>query len=219
MTTTPFIAFDIETKPLPEIAAKLFKPSSRLKDPAKIAEAKADFISEAALSPLTGSIIVIGLIDQDAKVEYLEGTESVILTAFWKRFEAHAEAVTKFCCWSGSGAAGKIFDADFIVTRSRILGVRIPPTVRNGRFYGSRIVDLASEFLLYQTDAYLSLTKAAMLMGMYDDASLSLTPKSDTDEVKGENFHRHYAENPAKALPYLANDLLHTYHLARRILA
>ena len=214
-----FICCDIETKANPAVAERLWKPPSRLVDPAKIAAAKVEFIEKAALSPLMGEIVVIGLVTDDAEISYLEGDERIILTAFWDIVGSNDHATTKFVYWSGSGAAGDNFDMDYIVTRSRILGVRIPGVVRNGRFYGQRFVDLASEFLLYKTGEYLSLSNAGMLFGLYDKAQEpAVKPKLATDEVQGANFAQWYGKDREKALGYLKNDLALLFHLAKAIL-
>jgi len=218
---TPFICFDIETAPLIDRVELFWKPDSRLKDPAKIAESLALAKSRAALDPLTGKILVIGLMDQDGQHHYIEGEEASLILEFWRRFEpewlpGHADA--RFCFWSGSGSASTMFDIDYIVTRSRLLGVKVPPQVRNGRFYSSRIIDLASEFLLFQTGEYLSLSNAGHAFGLYEDGSDCHPKDKETDEVTGENFHKVYAQDRAKALSYLENDLHITRQIALRIL-
>jgi hypothetical protein len=250
-----FTGFDCETAPIPSAVERFTKPfpgfvesevkTGNLKDPlkiaAKLAEARDTHADEkvaywkrahdfAACNPFTGRIVVIGLVNEEGSVSYIEGDEKTILTLFWMHYSAHGDAARKFVFWSGCGASEKNFDIDFIVTRSRINGVRIPPGVRQGRFYSPRIVDLAGEFLLHQREQYLSLTKAAELFGLYDDTAPGpkITPKRDDDTVTGESFHAWYAgtavdmvsaaEQRAHALTYLKNDLLHLVHLADRIL-
>ena len=214
---TPFIAFDSETKPLTHLVERFWKPDGRLKDPAKIAESLELAKSRAALDAKTGQIIVIGLMDQDGLTDYIRGEETTILNEFWKVFNKPGNADTKFCLWSGSGSASTMFDIDYIVTRSRILGVKVPPQVRNGRFYSGRIVDLASEFLLYQTGEYLSLSNAGHVFNLYADGSDCHPKNKETDEVTGENFWRVYETDPKKALGYLENDLRLTRQIALRI--
>ena len=130
--------------------------------------------------------------------------------------------------WSGSGDAAKKFDLDFIVTRSRILRIPLPPRVRDGRFYSNRFVDLAGEFLLHQRDRYLSLTKAADMLGLYAE-NKDIFPKSDGDIVTGEHFHLWWdgkadttdydaTQQRVMANDYLENDLLTTKYLAPHIL-
>lgn len=259
--TFPMTGFDIETRPVPELVERFTKPfpefdesavkCGNLKDPAKIAaklaEARDSHADDkiaywkkahefAACNPWTGQIVVIGLINEAGEIGYLEGDERHILTLFWMHFTAHGDAARKFVFWSGCGASDKMFDIDFILTRSRIIGVRVPPQVRMGRYYAGRIIDLASEFLLHQREQYLSLTKAADLFGLYEKpldhariaTSTDIFPKRDDDPVRGENFWQWYAgtaqpdtpkeEQRAFALRYLRNDLLHLLHLAPRIL-
>jgi hypothetical protein len=260
MTTHLYCGFDIETAPIPENVERFTKPFAEfdadavkcgnLKDPAKIVEKKAQAFADhaeeqkaywrkahenAALSPFTGRIVVIGLITEDASITYLEGEEKAILGAFWNHFAEPKNALRKWVYWSGCGDAGKNFDLDFIVTRSRIVGVPVPPLVRNGRFYSSKFVDLASEFLLFQREQYLSLSKAADMMGLYElpevsdiEADRTIWPKREDDPVQGVNFWQWYegkiegGERPEEqrlfALRYLANDLKHLWHLAPMIL-
>lgn len=197
-----------------------FKSHSNCKtDEAKaksIAEKTADFYDDAALSPLYGCILVIGLMDEQGNYTTLEGDEKDVLEMFWSTYEKTPD---KWCFWSGSGNS-QAFDIDFILTRSRILGVKYPYTIRNGRHYSSRIMDLAAEFLLHNSQSYLSLSNAAAVMGLYrQDASL--VRKSATEEVTGKDFARFYRGTPeekAKAMLYLERDLILTQRLAKRIL-
>jgi len=68
------INFDIETGPLPEdqIAIPEFKPAATCKKPEaiekSIAEKRAKFMDQLALSPLTGKVLTIGYIDSDCTV-------------------------------------------------------------------------------------------------------------------------------------------------------
>lgn len=254
--------FDVETRPVPALVEKFTKhfadfdpvqvKCGNLRDPVKIAEkvaqAKADHESDriaywknahdrAALNPFTAKTLVIGIIDETGKVAYLDGKEEAILSAFWWAFAREGEADRKWVFWSGCGATEKKFDIDFIVTRSRICGVRLPAGVRQGRYYSSRIVDLAGEFLLHQRESYLSLTKAAELFGIYGQhgtgpdgapADLHCFPKGDDDQVTGANFFQWWEgtattectaeEQLMMAIRYLGNDLKHLLHLAPRIL-
>ena len=95
------ILFDIETGPLPEseLAGLLppFDPAEvktgNIKDPekiaAKIAEAesnhKRDFIEKAALDPLSGRVIAIGLLNHNTRQFVVSGhdDEARTLAEFW----------------------------------------------------------------------------------------------------------------------------------------
>jgi hypothetical protein len=257
MPSPEFIGLDIETKPRPELVDRFSKPfpdfdanavkCGNLKDPVKIAEkinqAKADHEAEceaywknlrdrAALNPFTGEILIIGLVNEHGDVRFLEGNEATILGAFWELFIEHGQAQRRFVYWSGCGNSSQNFDIDYIVTRSRILGIPVPATARNGRFYSSRIIDLASEFLLHRHDAYLKLTVAADILGLYDVPAANeanpIYPKQEDDTVTGENFHLWYdgkadaaislEDQRTKAKRYLRNDVLHLLSIAPRIL-
>ncbi len=258
----PFTGFDIETKPLPELVDKFTKPfpdfdptavkCGNLKDPVKIAEKMAQAegdhqrdsaaywkraFDNAGLNPFTARVLVIGYINEDGRTAIADGEEKGILSTFWFNFARDGDAARRFVFWSGCGDIARKFDIDFILTRSRILGLNVPAIVREGRYYSRRIVDLAGEFLLHQREQYLSLTKCAELFGIYGEhgtgpdgatADLHVFPKRDTDEVKGENFWQWWEgtgssefsaeEQRMKATRYLTNDLKHLLHIAPRIL-
>ena len=229
MTTS--YCYDIETRGVAKLAERMWAPEEyrvpgNIKDPVKLAdhkaawhnnqaEAKAKFIQKAALSPLTGEIVVIGLSNDSGDVTTIEGPEEHIIRSFWQHVEIGGTQGTKFYNWSGRGAYSVNFDLDFIVTRSRILGIKVPMIVRSGRFYGPQFVDLAKEFLLYQNDAYLSLSAAAELCGLFEQGVLlkdgtSPRPKLPTDKIQGANFAHFYdlgAKDREDALDYLSNDL------------
>jgi hypothetical protein len=228
----PFTCYDLETKPHSREVLESLKPEFKASAACKsaeaiaksIAEKESDFFERAALSPFYGSIVVIGTI-HDGQPMMLEGDEKELLHSFWALFSAHGHADMRWCFWSGCGAPGG-FDLKFIIQRSMILGVKIPAGVRNGRFFSERIIDLAATFLLHDPTAYLSLTNAANILGLFREDQ-SLVRKAKSDEVQGANFHLFYdglatieprETQRAKALSYLGNDLKLTSAIARRIL-
>lgn len=260
MPSPAYIAFDIETRPLPDLVDKYARPFpdfdesavkyGNTKDPLKRAallEQKridhqedclaywAKLRERAALDPFTGAIVCIGVITDTGAPEIIaEATEAATLRQWWQIYSLTDNATSKFVFWSGCGDAAKKFDIDYIVTRSRINRVPLPSRVRDGRYYDRRIVDLAGEFLLNQRDRYLSLTKAADMLGLYAEHA-DIFPKTDTDPVRGENFWLWWqgaaahdsvpetqsspAEQRALAVKYLCNDLLTTKYLAPHILS
>lgn len=250
-----FFGCDIETRPRADLVERFAKPYpafdvaevkfGNTRDPEKRAqlveqkrldhEAGRDLYwaeqrDRAALNPFTGEIVCIGVISEKGAVDIIaEKDEAATLRQFWQIFGLNDHAPARFVFWSGSGDSSRLFDMDFMVTRSRLLGVRPWPTARCGRYYGNRIVDLAAEFLLHRRDAYLSLTRAADLFNLYADASLGLFRKADDDACRGENFSRWWDgamppecgspdEQHLVAFHYLTNDLRHLLPLARAIL-
>jgi hypothetical protein len=252
----PFVGFDIETEPNESAARLLFKPWApfdpasvklgNVKDPflrkekieaaavtyaTEAAAAEAAAIEKAALSALTGRVCAVGYIDHLGETFVHVADEMELLAEFWKRFAAYGDADTRFAFWSGSGASDSLFDLDFLFQRSLLRGVYIPPQVRpiGARFYCGRFVDLASRFLLGKREAFLSLTNAAALFGLYGRvvdlgaSSVVLKRKTDADPVTGATFHRCLKSlDPAErdaAADYLRNDLFHLAALAPFILA
>ncbi len=248
-----FTVLDIETRPIPEAVDKFTKPFpdfdpaavkyGNTKDPVKRAETLATRAGEheaeklaywanardrAALDPITGAIICIGLLPANGEpIVIAEATEAATIRQFWQIVELSDNALTKFVFWSGCGDSSKKFDMDFIVTRSFILRIPIPKLVREGRYYHRRFVDLAEVFLLGQRERYLSLTKAAELLGLYADHP-DIFPKTPEDPVTGANFFQWWdgtaANHPANeqrafAVKYLHNDLRTTALLAESLLA
>lgn len=250
MTTPNYHLFDIETRPLPDAVAKYTRPFSdfdpaavkcgNIKDPAKIAEKKAQAQADhelarldywkkatdnAALDPFTGAVVCIGIASDTGPVSIIaEDTEAGTLRQFWQLFALAENAVSKFVFWSGCGDPARKFDIDFLVTRSRINRVPIPIGVRSGRFYGQRIVDLAGEFLLHQRERYLSLTKACEMLGVYEDHK-DVVPKDENAVVTGATFYQWWDgtmnikgvagwEQRNLARAYLTNDVNSLRHLA-----
>ena len=247
-----FIGFDIETRPLLDNVARFtklfpdFDPLSvklgNIKDPAlrteKIESERAKHAADcaaywqnardrAALDPIMGAVVCVGLVTENGSEIIAEKDEAATLRQFWQVVSLSDHALTKFVFWSGCGDASKKFDLDFLVTRSRINRVPLPMRVRDGRFYHSRFVDLASEFLLYQRERFLSLTKAAEMFGLYEEHA-DIFRKTPEDTVTGEHFWRWWdgvspVELPveaqrAEAVKYLNNDLLHLRHIAPLLL-
>lgn len=117
---------------------------SNYKDPAKIEayiqEEKIKQMKQFALNPLTGKIILIGLLSDNAdviektpfgwqdvegqneKILQLEGNEKDILDKFWKVLTVHSmndgEHIVSY--------NGKQFDLPFIIHRSTILNISTP---------------------------------------------------------------------------------------------
>lgn len=214
-----------------------FDPASvkcgNLKDPAKIAakveearqahenakansskiivDAKAkhweEFVATAALSPITGRILVIGYRSTEKNTTLIhEAEESVLIAEFWKKYEACRSAGRKMV---GHNIGG--FDIPFIVRRSWLLDIPVPTTVFDkGRWLdSSTLVDT------------LSLWKC----GTNDGAKLDLLGRAfgvggKTEGVNGSDFSRLYFGSPeekAKALEYAARDVVVTAGIATRM--
>ena len=224
---------DIETEPVEEWAlknSKPFEPDSVKtgnmgpeKAAEKIEKARADherdLLDEAALHPWSARVCAIGYMRRGDKQNLHYNTdEYAIVNAFWNAFNSHSLG-SPFVFWSGSSDSS-IFDIDFIVHRSWVLGHPVPvDQVRRGRYYEpSRIIDLSPIYLQHKWGERCSLNMAAKRLGLFESRD-DLVDKGTLPG--GEEFHRLIKgsdEDKALALKYLSNDLKLTQAIAERIL-
>jgi uncharacterized protein YprB with RNaseH-like and TPR domain len=209
--------FDIETGPLPEAELEAMLPKfdpaevkvGNIKDPAKIAEKIAeaeanhrkDFFEKAALDPLTGRVLAIGLHDGNDMEPFsviASDSEESILTEFWIKVRGDMGRVNQMI-----GFNTHLFDLPFLIRRSWKHRVEVPWGVRRGRYWGDEMVDLRNEWQLGDRQAKGSLDAICKHLG--------LGQKSGS----GADFARLWVEDRPKAIEYLKNDLLLTAKLAQ----
>lgn len=203
--------YDIESAPDRQRALALipeFDPSEikvgNLKDPDKIREKiesarathEADWLAKAALRPEVAICLAIGIQHGDETtilhVNGNGGEESIIKT-FWMMLE---ESRAGTPTWAGF--CSNIFDLPFLTIRSIILGIPVPPRLRHGRYWNNDIfVDLQDEWLMGRNRQE---TKASL---GYVASALGVGEKSGD----GKDFAATYAQDEAKALAYLRNDI------------
>lgn len=230
-TQAPLI-FDIETGPeseerLRELYVELtldefagdcdrrWKPETVA---AKFEEAKTtgwqDFVSKAALSPLTGRLVAIG---------YRSGKSSVIvgrpemsdcdmLAGFWTKFESCRKANRRMI---GHNIYG--FDLTFLVRASWMLDVVVPATVcrhQGGRTYWNDI--FMDTMLTWQLGNYREKFVSLDTLGK----AFGFGGKSDEKECSGADFHKLWLGTPEeheRAKAYLLRDLELTAAAAERM--
>lgn len=179
------------------------------------AEHVASALDRAPLSPVTGQVLAIGCWSATTKNTVVIGeqngmTEEEILAKFWGLYRSMREQKRPMV---GVNIFG--FDLPFLVRRSWILGVEIPPTVRDGRYWDRLFVDLRDEWLLGQRwgDCESSLDHMARALGV--------GAKSDAAGCDGATFHKLWlsgdAAQRATARNYLINDLEMTRRVAERL--
>lgn len=229
------VAFDIETGPLPtstlEPLLPEFDPSEvklgNAKDPALVAakieaareKHRSDFIEKAALDPLTGRVLAVGLLvfgpneervstDVAINANSSDGAEREILEGFWRVFEKSLTGERTFFV----GHNSTDFDLPFLVTRSRVLGVKVPSLVvrRSGNrcSFSDRFIDTRTVFALGRDVRSMktSLGHLCRLLGLGDKAG-------DGADFAGLVEAGRLEE--AKA--YLLRDIQLTAHLANRL--
>lgn len=119
-------ALDIETIPNRDMIPRLPEPKidSRLKDAAKIAEAKKKAkdkqIADMALDPLTGRVLCFSLVNDDADFEMIiqEPTDAQEITLLQEIFGTLGNPETRLVTFNGIW-----FDLPYIYKRAAILGV------------------------------------------------------------------------------------------------
>jgi len=170
---------------------------------------KAEWLSKAALSPITGRVLAIGMqacvdIKTAETPNILEyGGEGMLLAYFWAAFDrivADGGQLVGFNC--------QFFDLPFLVRRSWLLDVDVPDGVMKGRYFSSVFVDL---MVLWGCggNGMVSLDMLAKYFGI----------GGKPDGIDGGMFAAMY-ENPEtreQALAYLRNDLEMTAGVARKM--
>ena len=211
------IFFDIETGPLPEpeLAALVpaFDPAEvktgNLKDPdkiaAKIAEAESnhrrEFLERAALDPLTGRVVAVGLVYFDTGEFHVIGhdDEAATLREFWEvcRGELGLNEMIGF--------NSRAFDLPFLIRRSFKHRVRVPSGIRRGRYWSDEMVDLREVWQLGDRQARGSLDSISRHLGL------------GGKNGDGAAFAHLWQTDRAKAVEYLRNDLQLTARVAEAL--
>lgn len=203
----PALIFDIETGPLDEDELNRmlpeFDPASvkhgNTKDEAKKAaqiekareEHEAKFFERAALSPLTGRVVVIGYQFAGGESIIEDLPEREILEAFWARYKWAIDRPFSMIGWNIEG-----FDLPFIVRRSWFHGVEVPNSIINrSRYWNALFIDLMKCWTLGAYGQYEKLDNAAKFFGY------------EGKNGDGADFHQLWNEDRPKATAYLENDL------------
>ena len=207
-------AIDIETGALPLAEIAHLKPAfsapGNYKDPYKIAEniaeQEARWFEKAALSPLTGQILVIGIKPFGLPVRYLEGPETGILADFWQEFGDGVELDK----WHGHAITG--FDLPFIIKRSWLHGITVPMSLlftNGGRYINDRrFVDTMTAFQCGDRNDFVGLDRVAKFFGL----------PGKTEDL-GAQFAEIYRTDRARALAYLGRDLEIVENVSNRMFA
>ena len=217
------ILFDLETGPLAEgeLSALLppFDPAEvktgNLKDPAKIAEKIAeaetnhrrDFFDKAALDPLTGRVVAIGVMvfptpgtDGDSCNSSLRAggrffiighdDEAQTLREFWELTRGDMGRLNPLIGFNIFN-----FDLPFLFRRSWKHRVPVPLGLRRGRYWSDQVVDLRDGWQLGDRQARGSLDSIAKHLGV------------GAKNGDGKAFAELWQSDRPKAEAYLRNDV------------
>ena len=195
-------AIDIETEGLPLAAIQHLKPEfkapANYKDEAKIRESileqEKKWLEGAALSPMTGKILVIGFKTFGKDPLLLEGNEKEMLLNFWFHV-GQCPLVDTFY-----GHAMNSFDLPYLVKRSWLHGVAVPSELvfsESGYVNSRKWKDTMVAFQCGdRTAGFTSLDKVSKFFGL----------EGKTEDI-GAEFGKVYAEDRPRALSYLKRDL------------
>jgi|TARA_B100001540_G_scaffold253530_1_gene230218 DNA polymerase elongation subunit (family B) len=188
--------FDIETGPMDADDLEQFVPDfeapKNIKDEEKINKAidakRIAWLDKAALSPLTGQIIAIGLL-RDGKYTILEGRESDIINDFWTYWRNYDPQPF-------IGFNIRKFDLPYIIRRGFHCGVDYPRNIlQQNRYWRDNIIDLMDTWACGIFNETISLDNFCKF--------LKIKGKSGN----GKHFSELYKTNPEAAIDYLKNDL------------
>jgi len=219
MTSHNIISLDIETAPDYDAVRKYnsfdestvtMRVKDKGKESARIAEVRKEFWDKlddkAALQPLTSQIIAVGLIDDNGPKTYTgeEGYLINIIFTLYLKIKQGDMPVSFMCGWNIFG-----FDLPRLIQRARMVGLKVPPGIRNGRYYDKIFVDLMKEWTCDEYGKYMKLETMAKALGV---------SRPREHNIKGKDFHLVLKEDPESALKYLEDDLYETHAIAHRLL-
>lgn len=173
----------------------------------------AEWLSKAALSPVTGRVLLIGVLIGDTPWYYDGPNEADNLTAFWMFVEERLANRSPIIGHNSNG-----FDLPFLVRRSWSLGVPVPREVRQGRYWNPLFRDTMEQWNCGQRD-FVKLN----LLGQFFNVG------QKTEGVQGGDFHKLWfgampadpwgtaEQQRAKAIEYNGTDLKLTAAVAAKM--
>jgi len=210
-----YLAFDIETGPA-ENALSYFSRSDvklgNLKDPnkieAKLAEAEDEFLDKAALSPITGKVLAVGLTDGEVHEVLTYVSEKEIITETLERIGSQLMQQRPVVGWNIIK-----FDFPFLFKRAMMLGVLWPKHIWDLKkgYAHSQIIDLMR---YWNMGDWKEMTKM-------DTVNRFLCGFGKPSGVTGADFARLFNGTPEKrqeAIDYALNDVKILDSLTRKML-
>jgi predicted PolB exonuclease-like 3'-5' exonuclease len=166
----------------------------------------ADQKAKAALSPMTGQVLAIG-------VEFADSTPMVIpqgpesseaeIIAFWMNYADEAiNQGEKLIGWNTHG-----FDWPFLIKRAWRLGVYVPPQLTAGRFLPAQCVDLMDVWNVGNKGGMAKLDDVCRFVGL----------QGKLEGVDGSMFAELWANHRETAIKYLRRDVNITRQLAEKL--
>jgi len=167
---------------------------------------KTEWLSKAALSPVTGRVLLIGTLGtKTGKQWYIDlPDEARCLEAVWAFMDECLSSKTPLI-----GHNSNSFDLPFLVRRSWALGVTVLREVRQGRYWNPLFLDTMEHWNCGQRE-YVSLNTLGAFFGV----------GQKTEGVAGGDFAKLWFGTPeerAKAIEYNGQDLKLTAAIAAKM--
>jgi len=189
------IFFDIETMALGQEelkqdmpffeAPKTYKKQESIDE--YIEKKRAEYIAKAALSPLTGRVLAIGIKAEGVRTVLDYQDEKHTLKEFWKYFRRNS-------CAKWVGHNSNSFDWPFLIKRSWKYNLSVPTGIKDGRYYCKNITDTMELFCSAYGER-ISLDRLGRYFGVGEKNG------------SGKHFAELYYSNKDEAITYLYNDL------------
>lgn len=194
--------FDIESGPLPdailETVCPTFQAPANYKDPDKItahiAEQKISWREHAALDPLTGEVLCVGIGSGLSSFRLIEGKETELLQSFWQWLQQELEGENDCIGFNTWG-----FDLPFMIRRSWILNVRVPAVIRRGRYWNDHLIDIMDMWTLGNREQRISLDNMAKAFGV--------GAKTGNGKDFAAMYRSPMPEKREEAIDYVKNDI------------
>ena len=181
---------------------------------ATLAADKAEWLEKAALSPITGRVLLIGVLVPAGQPLFLyDNNEAFLLDQFWRYLDI---PISEKCPIIGHNSNG--FDLPFVVRRSWQLGVDVPREVRQGRYWNPLFRDTMEQWNC-GTKGYIKLNTLGLFFGV----------GQKTEGVEGKDYFKlWFGEMPSeqwgtpeeqrvKAIEYNGQDLKLTAAIAAKM--
>lgn len=168
---------------------------------------KCEWASRAALSPLTGQVLAIGIIKGEkwACIGEDGASEADNLTAWWDIYKRYHTDKGRLVGWNSNG-----FDVPFMVRRSWVHDIAVPESVFDGRYLSKTFVDLMQLWGCGSRE-YEKLDTVAKFFGAGGK------PEGVTGAHFAALWNSGDTASRQAAIDYLHNDLLMTWKLAERM--
>lgn len=191
------IYFDIETGPAANAREFCVEPKDKRNKSIE------DQLADAALSAITGRVLVVAVQVGNTAPTFYEGDEKQLLSDFWRDYRAF-RGQSNAPDWVGFNIAD--FDLPFLIRRSWVNAVKPPPCLNERGYMLPHFIDLRDVWGCGQHQPKGGLDVIARLMGL---------PGKTSD---GAGFAELYAKDREAALAYAAADLAATKAVAERLL-